>query len=76
MLFWSLHRPLLVLKTNIENDDANQYGREVRGTGTTNTSISGSPGEGNGKLLIVTYPYSACRHVNRHYHLRGFTIYS
>lgn len=35
MLFWSLHRPLLVLKNNIENDDANQYVREVRSTGTT-----------------------------------------
>lgn len=35
MLFWSLHRPLLVFKTNVENDEANQYGREVRSTGTT-----------------------------------------
>lgn len=34
MLVWSLHRPLLVFKPNIENDDANQYGREVRSTGT------------------------------------------
>lgn len=25
----------LVFKTNVENDEANQYGREVRSTGTT-----------------------------------------
>lgn len=71
MLFWSLHRPLLVFKTNIENDDANQYGREVRSTGTTILLYPGSPGEGSGKLVVVTYPYSACRHVNCHYHLQG-----